>query len=152
MKHIVQSALKTLKNIERSMLQKDFVADAKNAAEYFEKEIKKLFPNAHQVVSKVDLHGLGSTMDFYYYGDEYAVTRHNAEYGIQLICHLDTSSSRRSPETVEVDKFEIDVLNWSYQWKARGLKYRKISGKTPMEATKKLVAWFAKNKDIIKND
>lgn len=152
MKHLVKASLKTLKNIECGMLQKDFVEDAKNAAEYYNKEIKKLFPNAHQVVAKVDLHGLGSTLDIYYYGDEYAVTRHNSKYGFQFICHLDTSSSRRSPETIEVNKFEIELLNWSYEWKGRGLKYRKISGKTPMEATKKLVAWFAKNKDIIKND
>ena len=35
--------------------------------------------------------------------------------------------------------------------KAKGLAYRKIVGKTPVEAAKKLAAWFEKNEELLKS-
>ena len=44
--------------------------------------------------------------------------------------------------------FEIDQLMRGYS-RDKGPKFRKIKGKTPAEALKKLAVWFEKNKDLI---
>lgn len=47
--------------------------------------------------------------------------------------------------------FEIEQGIGSYQLRDKGLKFRKIKGKTPAEALQKLAAWFEKNKAIIES-
>lgn len=140
-------------NVILGMKQNEYLEDGKTAAQYFETEIKKLFPDANQVIAKVTTN-LGNSINYYYIGDEYKVTRHNAKYRLEFTCWLDGKSRYNDVRKGlgENDKFEIELHSWSSEWKGRGLKYRKITGKTPMEATKKLIDWFKKNKEAIQGE
>ncbi len=144
MKHII---LANQKLIEEAMTQDEWKVDAEKAAEYFVKEIQHLFPNAFSVKAKLEK-GLGYHVTYSYVGDEWKVTRHNAKERIEFMMHLGGASANKGSDT-EQDKFDIEKLSMSYEFKQKGLKPRKISGKSPMDATKKLVDWFKKNKAII---
>ncbi|MNC26415.1 hypothetical protein D3C76_165340 [compost metagenome] len=47
--------------------------------------------------------------------------------------------------------FDIEQGIGSYQLRDKGVKFRKIKGKTPAEALQKLAAWLEKNADAIKS-
>ena len=135
------------------MDQPDFLEDAKRSTEYFDNEMEKIFPRKSYIrdarMPKYNpdfgASNFGAAVDITFADRDWKVTIHNSDIHLSFTMHL-TDRGGRVPETME--KFVIDG-QVSYQMKNEGIKYRKISGKSPMDAMKKLVAWFKKNKDAI---
>lgn len=68
-------------------------------------------------------------------------TRH-----MKFMIHLSTNFGKELPVDSPV---EIELLNWHYECKNAGLKFRKIKAKNITEALPKLADWFYKNADKI---
>lgn len=142
MKHIITANRKIIK--ELAMTQNEWLEDAEKAGKYFVTEMRKFNPDAHLIGGRL-VHSLGYYLSLDYAGDKFEVTHHNAKQGVFSMMHLDGSKYKEQDQ----NSFTIELNSWSYQWKAKGLKFRKITAKTPLEAVKKYVDWFKKNKEII---
>lgn len=118
------------------------IADAQSAAEMFNNELATLFGNEHFVMNAKVTKILGPVLAFTFYDKYVKVTKLNSPVNVNFIMVL-TDNTQKSK-----DQFEIDLTTWSFQLKNAGVKYRKIKGKTPTEATKKLVDWFKKNSNV----
>jgi len=130
-----------------AMAPEDYNKDAEKATELFNKEMKKIFPKADFAVAKVRLFGgEPAAIGFGFAYDRPAIIQNSNTY-TQFIMHLTDKSGKQRDMT----SFEIEMLQMSYKLGKRGagVTYRKIKGKTPMEATKKLIEWFKKNKDVL---
>ena len=134
--------------------QADFLEDARKSTIYFDKEMEKIFPRKSYIrdarMPKYNpdfgASNFGASVDIDFADRNWKVTIHNSDIYLSFYMHL-TDAGGRVPETME--KFVIDG-QVSRQMKLEGIKYRKISAKSPMDAMKKLVAWFGKNKAAIK--
>ena len=125
------------------MNYEDRVESAKEAVNYFNTEMKKLFPNAATAKAWFS-DNIAACIYFSFAYDSYAVTIHNAKTYISCNMFLGNPA-----KPVDYDKVEIELRHRNWELRNAGLKFRKISASSPMEATKKLVAWFEKNKEII---
>lgn len=131
-------------NEAEMMKSEEFLKDAKEAAEEFKETISKEFGDEFTVLAKVS-GNLGHALSFSFFNKEVKVTRHNSPVLIDLMMHL----SNNSGKLVDTNNFEIELLTYAHELRNAGVKFRKIKGSTPTEATKKLIQWFKKNKDII---
>lgn len=127
------------------MKSDEFIADAKKAADYYNKEMKRIFPEKEYKAVANYLSNLGPHVAFDFADTQWKVTIHNSPVRILFMMHL----SGNFGEEIEMNKFSIESLQLPRDVKAGGGKFRKITAKSPMEATKKLVAWFKKNKKAI---
>jgi hypothetical protein len=48
-------------------------------------------------------------------------------------------------------KFSFEALTTCYKFRDAGLKFRKITKNSPLEAAKKLIEWFTNNQELIKS-
>lgn len=142
-----------------AMEPEQYNADAQKAAEYFNSEMEKIFPSSqytHNAKYKgphgdgpVSVHALGGSLKFVFAvlprkeAGSSNVAMLNAFGKSIYMMHLTNNSGKQ----VSMDKFPIELLTMDYKAKGKGIKYRKINGKSPMDSTKKLVAWFKKNKE-----
>ena len=88
---------------------------------------------------------MGAALDFKLFHTVVKVTRHNFPVHVELIMHLTNNSGK----LVDRNNFEIEILQLTSELRKAGVKFRKIKEKSPLEATKKLVAWFKKYKPQI---
>lgn len=136
-----------LQLLEVAMTPEDFQKDAEKSVEYFNKEIKRIFPKAQFINAKMsNIFVKNSGISFAFAYDKPAIID-NSKTLLSFMMHL----ANRQGKIVDKNDFEIVNLRFAHELGKHGanVKYRKIKGKTPMEATKKLVAWFKKNKDAI---
>lgn len=68
-------------------------------------------------------------------------TRH-----MKFMIHLSTDFGKALPVDSAV---EVELLNWHFECKKAGLKFRKIKAKNITEALPKFLDWFQKNEDKI---
>lgn len=113
------------------------------AAEVYNEKIKEIFPSFYTVarVQKV----LGEE-DIYF---EFSNVGSPAEAPHGIL--LNATAHMRFMLSKEVEHFAIDLLTWHYSLKPAGVTFRKIKGKTPVEAVEKLLKWFSKNKPLIES-
>lgn len=70
----------------------------------------------------------------------------NCNRHMKFMIHLSTDFGKALPVDSPV---EVELLNWHFECKKAGLKFRKIKAKSITEALPKLVDWFQKNADKI---
>lgn len=121
------------------------IESATIGAEAFNAQIKTVFPNfiAKAVVTNV----LGKVVKV-----EFAnvASVEDAPSRILMNCtgHMRFLLQLCNSKGDALPVFEIDQLIRGYS-RDKGPKFRKIKGKTPAEALKKLAEWFEKNKEVI---
>lgn len=131
----------------------DAIQDAKEAAEFLNKELVKLFPKAKYIVrSRVrSILGPVFTVDLYNVPEADANSQlkvMNASTNISLMMHLSTA---HKVFTLKDGPFILDLNKHMGKAKSAGVKWRKISGATPMETAKKTLMWFKKNQELIES-
>jgi hypothetical protein len=133
-----------LEILNEEMQPDEYKEDAKKSTEYFNTEMKKIFPKFFAIGKLVSIVGTDTSCVFNFANispeevKSSSVAFHNAEYGGKFMMHLATSGNgNHGPKS----KFEIENLTMGK------VKFRKITGKSPTDAVKKLVDWFKKNKD-----
>ena len=72
----------------------------------------------------------------------------NAKLTLKFMLHLTNNSGQLVP----MDKFELECFSQSYQSRDKGIKFRKISGKSPLEVANKFNTWVTKNKVLLLED
>ena len=125
------------------------ITNAAEGCEVFNTGIKKIFPTFLTAAKPYKCLGDNVVVDFYNVAskDECASgILLNASGQMRFMMHLND----RNPSDV-AESFDIELLNWSHHLRNAGCKFRKIKGKTPTEALKKLLAWFDKNAEIIRS-
>lgn len=70
----------------------------------------------------------------------------NCPRHMKFMIHLSNDFGQALPADSAV---EVELLNWHFECKKAGLKFRKIKAKSITEALPKLVDWFQKNEDKI---
>lgn len=123
------------------MAYEEQIAAANDAVEFFNHEIKKIFPDAAVAEAKLTTN-IADVIYFRIAVDPYEVTIHNA--------HTYTAFSMfiSNPARKVYASSSIELLHRSFRLRDAGVKFRKINAKTYMEATKKLLVWFEKNKEL----
>ena len=133
--------------------QADFLEDARAANTYFEKEMEKIFPkkSAPRGGSRAKYKpGDGATVNIDFKDrstdGNWKVTIENLDIYLNFNMKL-SDSGGKVPKGTEPFVIDGEIHR---RMMLDGISYRKVSGKTPMDAMKKLVAWFGKNKAAIK--
>lgn len=120
----------------------DYIADAKEAVDKFNSEMAKIFPEQKfKSIARV-ANIVGEVVAITFLDRKWKVTRHNATIQFEAMMHFD---GRKGP----MEKFSIESTIHSRELTKAGVKYRKISGKTPSQAFDKLLKWFKKNSKAI---
>jgi len=130
------------------LTKNEFLQNAEEAIEYFNEEMNEMFPEKNWIAKAHMSKSLGPSINYSFADREWNVTIQNSKRHLSFMMHL-TTRYGKVPESA--DKFSIEVLQRAYQLRDAGVNPRKITGKSPMDATKKLVQWFRKNKDNIIN-
>lgn len=139
-KHIMSSLYERLGKDE-------YMASAKEAVEYFNTNLKDVFNNDIFHIEAKIINGLGTSINFdVTRTEEKSKVIVGRQYSLSFMCYLDPYQGFNPPKNA--DKFSIEAIG-TYSLKYMGLKYRVISGESPLEVTKKLVDWLKKNKDTI---
>lgn len=106
-----------------------------NVADYLNTELKALFPNSGVNAVVRTILG-GDTISIYYIN---AASSKDCVFGIAMndpaYMHISIDSDESCAEML--------VKN------DRNIKFRKINGKNSMEIARKVIAWFAKNREAI---
>lgn len=146
---MIELAKKALKRLEQSAYEenKELRENTNEAKDYFAKEMEKIFGDdyLYKITTQTGL-GYSATCDFANIAKNYkrtSVTFDNSPGMARFIMHLSTYRS----------DFELgEKVSWEmlteHSLRKNGIVFRKITANTPLEATKKLVAWFKKNKDL----
>lgn len=122
---------------------------AKEGAEYLQKELEKIL--GKDFVVRVKAEGIISrklssiTVRTYGKNPNNNIWQNSPSH-IQFMMNLTDGRG----EFRDLNKVSFELLQRAYQFKEAGVKYRKISGKDIMDASKKLVAWYKKNADAMK--
>lgn len=113
------------------------------AAETYNEKIKETFPSFYTVarVQKI----IGAEHIIF----EFSNVSSPAEAPNGIL--LNATAHMRFMLSKEVEHSVIELLTWHYKLKPTGVKFRKIKGKTPVEAVEKLLKWFSKNKPLIES-
>lgn len=131
------------------MTVEEWQKDAADAADFLHNHLQKMFPGqtAYARVEK----RLGMTIVVSVYAVKKGspdLDHMNAKAMIKFMMHLNDNFGRIVP----MDKFEYEAIQ-AYTFPADPkkyrdkVKYRKVSGKSPMEASKKLLKWIEDNKE-----
>lgn len=126
---------------------------ANNAAEFFKTEMRKMFPtfmiSAH---IKSILGGQNLYLSFANISSkEDAPNKIMENVSGYFTFVIDVDHGDKRPP---IEKFEAEIMRGgvSKRVQSYGVKnYRKVSGKDPMDVTKKVVKWFASNKEALEN-
>lgn len=132
-----------------SMNVEEYMDDAKKAGDWLKKQLGTVFDSKYSYTAGVKKI-LGPVFMAEIYNVPTGSTQLeylNSTSHLRFMLHLTDGAGRQK----DIEKFELELIQMSYQLKNKGLKYRKISGKSPMEVCKKLFAWVEKNIDIIKS-
>ena len=134
-----------------SMEVSEYVEDAEIAATYTQTELNKIFDEKFSVYVRLPKNGILSNclmIDLYNVPlGSTDLQRLNATSSLRFMMHLSNDFGKQ----VKMDKFGLELNQMSYQLKHKGLTYRKINGKSPLDVCKKFVAWVSKNKLLIKS-
>jgi hypothetical protein len=128
------------------------------AINLFNTELNKLFPEQiiinDETLPKRNIYAhkpqtgiTSSTITFNWYScnKKQSSLDHLNSINIRFIMHTQDSYY---PSIIN-DKFSIEVLTCDYRLK--GLKFRKLTSKTPLDTVKKLIHWFIKNQETLNN-
>lgn len=129
------------------MKANEIIDNAKNAVAYFNNEIAEMFPDYMVKAIYKDNMGPHIIVEFYNVASKDEAPNKilmNTDF-MKLIIHLYDGAGR----VVDMDKFSVELVSWGHRFKPNNIKYRKINGKSPMDAMDKLIKWFAKNEDAI---
>jgi hypothetical protein len=141
----------TIPLVSESMTPEAYMRDADYACDYLNSSLNKVFDENFTVsISKPNGKTFGNHISISIYNVPVGSTSLqmlNAKMGIRFMLHLTNDSGRQ----VDMKTFDLELLTMSYQVKAKGLKYRKISGVSPTACCTKLVQWVKKNEAIIKS-
>lgn len=122
---------------------------AKEAVDYFNKEMAKIFGDDYVYIARqANSIGFMLGVQFANLTKDYkrtSVSFLNAPAKHTFIMHL-SKNSRADMDSDKPVKWELSTRN--HESKAAGINYRMISAKNPLDATKKLVEWFKKNKPL----
>lgn len=113
------------------------VEQIKSIAEQGNKELAKIFDQKKVVGGFLHKRILGDSLMFHVHHRDVRVTPHNSP--IHLMASLNDDKGGYA--------WEWNLVG--YELKGYGVKPRKIKGKTPEEALKKILAWLKKNSDTI---
>jgi hypothetical protein len=125
--------------------------DAIKAVDFIEKELNKLFKGKAFWARITSRLASNSSMSVNYFNvpkGSSEIEKLNANANARFIMHLRDKKGMQVP----MSKFSYEELTMTpgkFSGKEKFLKFRKINGKSPMDASKKLIAWFKANKDIL---
>lgn len=128
--------MKTLSDIVNEGSDK-LATEVNSAVAFLNDSLSALFPKEDWKFHVRYSTNIGKSLTILVYStkkESVKVTYHNADTMAHFMMHLDSASNLAKPA--------FQKLNLSLP---AGVKYRKISDKTIMGASKKMVAWFKKN-------
>ena len=138
--------MKSFKTFLGEMMQPDAIKqDAADAADYIKNEMQREFAG-QEVVSYLSTN-LGPSIVVGVYKTKKGgskIDMMNAPSNVQFIKHLTDGFGRALP--MSKFSFEKNIIRSD----GKKVAYRKITGNSPMDAAKKLVAWIKKNFDFLK--
>ena len=134
------------------ILDTPLLSNAQEAAELFNKEIVSIFGNSVTAKARVrNLLGYSLDVSFANISPEKATSNlnvQNATAHMTFMMHL----SKNSKDYYELgDKLDLEQLQCGWLCRKHNIKFRKISAKSPVDAIKKLLAWFKANKEAIES-
>jgi len=139
--------LNQVKPLNEAMEQSDIMKDVDVAGKFIVKEVQKMFPKKDWVINAGAWKALGTSFVVDFHEKEYQNNIiQNSDFRIHLMMHLANSRG----EYIAMSNFEFEKLTFGTKVSNAGVTYRKIKGKSPMDAAKKVVAWFKKNEKKIK--
>ena len=135
-------------NESLSMDVEDFLSDATDAANWLTDKLADYFDSSYYAKAYIS-NNLGPSLNVHILNvppSASSLERSNAKMRVSFMMHLAGGNGR----VVAKDKFELELLQMSYQVRDAGIKYRKIAGKSPMEVARKFFEWVKKNESILK--
>lgn len=127
------------------------------AIELFNSEVNKLFPetlendesipqrNIYAHKPQTGITSSSITFNWYSCNKNQSSLDHLNCINIRFMMHTQDNYN----QTIINQKFSIVILSWDYRIK--GMKFRKLTAKTPLETVKKLIKWFTDNQEILNN-
>ena len=127
------------------------------AIELFNSEVNKLFPetlendesipqrNIYAHKPQTGITSSSITFNWYSCNKKQSSLDHLNCINIRFMMHTQDNYN----QTIINQKFSIVILSWDYRIK--GMKFRKLTAKTPLETVKKLIKWFTDNQEILNN-
>ena len=141
----------TIPLVSESMEVEEYMEDAQNAIDFLNGRLNSVFDETYIAVANMPKKSiLANSIWISIIGAPVGssdLDRLNAKIVLKFVMHLTSGSGKQVPMT----KFDIEQTQGSYQLKNAGFKYRKISGKSPMEASKKFIDFIKKNEILIKS-
>lgn len=129
-------------NLSEGVEAAEIDSKGQEAANFLQTELRKLLPDWYAIYTNYGLK-LGRSLTVTVYDTRkpsIKVTRHNSENHFAFMMYLSGSFGQEANfSKVSFEKSMVHSTN--------GVKYRKVSGKNIMDASKKLVAWFKRNRD-----
>lgn len=150
--------MKTFKQIinETTVVQpSEFEGLAGIAVKYLQKELKSIFSGQETIAYYDDGFGQSIVVGVYSIKSGASqIDRMNSNSNAQFMMHFEDNFGNKRPlskftfekNSIRGPELPLEDPNKAYMVKRKKIAYRKITGKTPLEASKKLVAWFKKNK------
>lgn len=129
------------------MKAEDIVKNAENAVAYFNIEIAEMFPDYMVKAFYKDNLGPNIHIEFFNVPSKDEAPNKillNTDF-MKFMMHLCDGGGR----LVDMDKFSMELIMRAHTYRDAGINYRKINGKSPMDAMTKLLKWFEKNRDAI---
>lgn len=127
----------------------EYMEDAKKAGATLTKELGKIFDEKYSYFAGVkNIVGPCFVVDIYNVPPKSPQLDYlNAKMSVRFMLHLTNDFGRQ----VDTEQFSLELIGMSYQIKNKGLKYRKIAGKSPSEVCTKFLAWVKKNEELLKS-
>ena len=127
------------------------IENANKAAKQFNEDMDSLFPS--YMIKAIASPNLGGALVITFANvasaeDAPNKILMNASGYMRFMMHL---TDNKGKTLVDGSPVEIEVLNWSIPYNSEVIKYRKIKGKSPEEAMRKLFKWFEKNAEAIRS-
>lgn len=153
---LVKKTIKEMKLNEAGDVQKKkkpIIDEGQKIADLFNKEIKKIFPKQYgeaNVRSQLGVSVLFTygNLDPKEVAKDWKNWRNNSQH-VGFIMNMTSSSGAMGNASERAPIMSIDISSRAFELKNKGLKFRRINGKTPEELVKKLLMWFKKNKDLL---
>lgn len=134
------------------MNKENYLVSAIFTVNEFINETSKKFDDNYSVFAKMPKTGILSGSVYYSIYktpfDAKSIDFDNDVLKLKFVMHLSDNFGNLPNEK---ESFAIELLSMGYRAKDNGLKYRKITSKSPELAVKKLIDWITKNETIIKS-
>jgi hypothetical protein len=132
------------------MKNEEYMKNGEQSVILLKTELEKIFGEEYTVSIRLPTIGFGKGF--------FSVSLYNVKPGstdlqysnaccVRFCMHLYNGAGKQ----VDMDKFSFEVLKVSYNLKNNGLKFRKITKPTPLEAAQKLLEWFNTSEELIKS-